>query len=778
MSSNDVQTLANSIIGTSILAMPYCFAKCGVILSILLLILSTIITRKCCHYLIKASIVTRRKNMELLGFYIFGNSGKTLVEISIIGFLMGTCIAFFVVIGDLCPLLIQKLFNLQNYNHYALRNWLIIAITILFIIPLSFLKNIQSLSFVCKASIGFYIILTFKTILESFSRFKNDENWSSNIELWNTENILQCLPIFSMAMSCQMQLFEVYENITSFDRIRQNIFHATSICLVVYTVIGFFGYVAFYNQTLSGNVLLNFTPSFSTDIITLGFIMSLACSFPLVIFPCRTSLASLIYRKVHHSDISPYVPESKYKPLTIFIIISTMFVGILIPSVEVVIGFVGSTIGVLICMIFPAICFVKIMQRHSSEKVIAQAIIVVGFVIMILGTYSNLSALDTAKSGSHIEVKVPVLNIPNEPVPLLHPKDVQRFQNDQPVLAKEVPIIPLAPIKNISEETIQKPAIIPEIKKADEEVKISEDGIRKEEQEIAADIEKAPLEPLKNPEQEIKEKDNEIKELKASKDKLEKEVHEMKEELVKQNQETQQLVLKKFDEIAEKVEKIEKQSNDGKEDAKKPVPIETRDNIEEEHEHDIKHENLVIIQNEPIQQQQAELKSENLKKESSNAEELHAKDLNVAKETDKINDTPLEKIHKPIDPIVKLIKDQEPLSYRVGEKMMEEKKHNLSISVEKDGNKHIENVELSKLQDEKQLDDMKPLEPEKHDVEVSEKDKSSHENRDEIHEDLKNEMRKKRDTDGLNELLKLNPIDLQFKSIISRDLKAVKDEAR
>lgn len=182
-----------------------------------------------------------------------------------------------------------------------------------------------------------------------------------------------------------------------------------------------------------------------------------------------------------------------------------------------------------------------------------------------------------------------------------------------------------------------------------------------------------------------------------------------------------------------------------------------------------------------------------MKEKSNNAEEQQPKDLNLSNDkqidkNDKINDTPLEKIQvdrKLIDPIVKLIKDQEPLSYRVGEKMMEEKKHNLSMSMEKDSDKHIEDSnkpveseKLLKLKPDPQLEDLKPLYSEQHVVDVQKKSKSSHENQDEIHEDLKNEMRKKRDTDGLDELLKSNPIDLQLKSIISRDLKAVKDEAK
>lgn len=107
MSSNTgyIMTLANSIIGVGILAMPFCFQKvmrmqvfisfqikepfficfsvistftfsfsfwkivlqCGILLSILLLIGSNLVTRLACHYLIKTSIKARRRNLEFIG---------------------------------------------------------------------------------------------------------------------------------------------------------------------------------------------------------------------------------------------------------------------------------------------------------------------------------------------------------------------------------------------------------------------------------------------------------------------------------------------------------------------------------------------------------------------------------------------------------------------------------------------------------------------------------------------------------------------------------------
>lgn len=43
---------------------------------------------------------------------------------------------------------------------------------------------------------------------------------------------------------------------------------------------------------------MSFEPSLSSEIIKIGFVLSVAFSFPLVIFPCRASLNSLFFRRV------------------------------------------------------------------------------------------------------------------------------------------------------------------------------------------------------------------------------------------------------------------------------------------------------------------------------------------------------------------------------------------------------------------------------------------------------------------------------------------------
>lgn len=589
-------TLANSIIGVGILAMPFCFQKCGIILAICLLALSNYITRLCCYYLLKSSAICRRRSMEVIAFSIFGSSGKLMVELCIIGYLLGTCITYFVVVGDLGPQIIAKMFDLHQTN--TLRSYVMIFVTIACIIPLGLLRNVDSLAAVCTASIGFYFCLVMKIMAESTERISSGD-WTDNVDYWNWSGMLQCLPIFSMALSCQMQLFEVFDNVSnmSLDKINEYVKAATNICTFVYILVGFFGYVAFSMKPFSGNILLNLSPSLASDAIKIGFVLSVAFSFPLIIFPCRVSLYSLLYRR-GHADVAHYIPEHRFKLITISLVSLALLVGLLVPSIELIIGFIGSTIGVAICIMFPASCFIKVCQKNSTEKLLAQFLLIFGFVLMVLGTYANLNAIDEKNSGSFEEtdhilnhvnnpIEQPAMNLSKqiENVLQLHDVTPSNLESDLKRLPDTIESLPKepepiaadgkyheSPVEGLKliDDTKKDVAAAIEVKlipldvasndqpvvKAEDSKKsndINKEAIQKEEQEIA----------IEKKEKVADDSNSELKRLEETKKLLQ----EVKEIIVleKQNQEKQQLVLQKFDEIVDKVEKIEKvQEEDSK----------------------------------------------------------------------------------------------------------------------------------------------------------------------------------------------------------------------
>lgn len=494
-----VMTLANSIIGVSVLAMPFCFKQCGIVLAVLLLFLCNTLSRLACHFLIKSAVISRRRNFELLAFHAFGYMGKFLAELLIIGFMLGTCIAYFVVIGDLGPQIIGKMIDRTSGE---IRTSLLIVTGVFIILPLGLLRNIDSLSSICTATIVFYLCLILKIMNESTLHIFA-EDWFDNVNYWRPAGILQCLPIFSMALFCQTQLFEIYETIpnASLEKMNDVVRGALNICTLVYMCVGLFGYIAFCTQSFTGNILLSFEPSVTSELIKLGFVFSLAFSFPLVIFPCRASLNSLLFRRVHtHEPSINYLSESRFRCLTIAIVSISLTIGILVPNIEFVLGIVGSTIGVMICLIFPAVFFISINSKNTNERLVAQSILIIGVWIVVLGTYANLYAMEESTNTKLMitnkplgQINLPLnikdnLHIPDVPnsleiIPRAKDKinklsDINVLDKTLDLKAKDVRQEPPIPVERVivtEKQSIEKPdkaavvTLVPEIKEIEVE---------------------------------------------------------------------------------------------------------------------------------------------------------------------------------------------------------------------------------------------------------------------------------------------------------------------
>jgi len=328
------------------------------------------------------------------------------VEVCIIGYLFGCCIAYVVVLGDLGPEILNNLG--LNYSLYWSRTLLMTGVSVFVIFPLSLLKDIETLNLMSTVSVAFYILLVLKSFYQAgYQSLTN--GISPGIELWKFGGVLQCVPIFSMALSCQTQVFEAYYSLRepSLKTMDQIVSSAIDLCTFIYLGVGIAGYLAFAGTSFTGNILISFETSVVTDMIKGGFLLSIVLSFPLCVLPCRTSLHSLIYGRSHdHVKIGaalsrPQIPELRFKCLTALIVSVTLVIGICIPNVEFVLGFVGSTLGTAVCVVAPTWIYLRVAPSTSNERWIAKVVLACGLMVLILGTAANINAEEEYSGVQH-----------------------------------------------------------------------------------------------------------------------------------------------------------------------------------------------------------------------------------------------------------------------------------------------------------------------------------------------------------------------------------------
>jgi amino acid permease len=225
-------------------------------------------------------------------------------------------------------------------------------------VPVSCLPTIHNLRYTSALSLLSILTVVLLVVSNSISTFAKGEylGWSE-VRWWNWSwDVFQAIPIITFSLTCHAQavpIFSELDNPTDF-RLRKVISLAYSVCFVLYSVNGSFGYLCFQGG-IKDNVLNNFAiDDWVASVARFCVAVTLILSYPLMNYAFRTAFDFVIftlgYQAIYGEQSADLPPEQNItRPTYLRYVVETVVAAVLcwvlnvaIPSISLGFGLVGS----------------------------------------------------------------------------------------------------------------------------------------------------------------------------------------------------------------------------------------------------------------------------------------------------------------------------------------------------------------------------------------------------------------------------------------------------
>ncbi|XP_069822493.1 sodium-coupled neutral amino acid transporter 7 [Dendropsophus ebraccatus] len=387
--------VVNAALGAGLLNFPAAFSAAGGVtagivlqLVLLLFIISGLVILAHC-----ADACSERTYQEVVRG-ICGRVTGVLCEILIAVYTFGTCIAFFIIIGDqLEKLLAAMMHSLADSDipWYADRKFTITITGVLFILPLSLPREISVQKYASSLSVLGTCYVTFIVIYRCVKPTTEIPSDSATRSASSWIAVFNAVPTICFGYQCHVSSVPVYGSMQ-----RQDIRHwaiivttAMFIALCVYTGTGVCGYLLF-GSGVDQDVLLSFPSDDVPVAVARAFIIvCVLTSYPILHYCGRAVVEGLWLRFTAQEAGEEPARERRRRILqTLTWFVLTLLLALFIPDIGRVISLIGGLAACFI-FIFPGLCLINLKLSEIQEQKSRSwwALLGYGVTMVILGAF-------------------------------------------------------------------------------------------------------------------------------------------------------------------------------------------------------------------------------------------------------------------------------------------------------------------------------------------------------------------------------------------------------
>lgn len=415
--------IANSILGAGIIGQPLAFKYCGVVGSIVVLLLLTALVDWTMIIIIRNAEISRTNSYQDTVYKCFGVPGKLLLLISICSFGFGGCIAFCVIIGDTIPhvlkaFLPESVTKPDSYTGWLFRrNSIIVLCTCCISYPLCLNRNISRLAKASGFALAGMLIIVSLTVLRGSLVEKSLKGDLSRSEWTFNPKVFQGIAVISFAMVCHHNIIFIYNSMKdrSVKKFSFLTHVVTTFSMVCCFVMGLSGLLTFGDKT-KGNVLNNFKSDDQwINVARFFFGANMLTTLPLEIFVVRDLVKGIILFIFSRDKGNQELSTLNHFMLTTSLLFTSMFVSLFTCNLGMIFELIGAISASLMAYILPPACFLKLsyeaasyrkwsdMSRHFLIYKVLPSVscVIFGALIMVIGSYTTTVNYSQSDGSEH-----------------------------------------------------------------------------------------------------------------------------------------------------------------------------------------------------------------------------------------------------------------------------------------------------------------------------------------------------------------------------------------